>query len=242
MIALGVYSRNGRDSGLLPVSTGVSGIYGWYDILGISFFYRKFANLDFYPDTALMSSITQSLKNHFLIAMPRMADPSFAKTLTLICEHSKDGALGIIINRPTDLKLQEVFSQIGIEEPEICSRSPETVFSGGPVAKERGFVLHSGEARWESTLRINNGLQLTSSRDILFAMATDEGPENAIVALGYSGWGKGQLEQEISDNSWLTCVTDNSVIFDTPFHYRLDAAASLIGVNLKLMSNQVGHA
>ncbi|MRI31638.1 YqgE/AlgH family protein [Endozoicomonas sp. OPT23] len=189
-----------------------------------------------------MSSITQSLKNHFLIAMPRLADPSFAKTLTLICEHSNDGALGIIINRPTELKLHEVFAQIGIEEPDICSRSPETVFSGGPIAKERGFVLHSGQSRWESSLRINNGLQLTSSRDILFALANDEGPEDAMIALGYAGWGKGQLEQEMSDNSWLTCTADNDIIFDTPFHHRLDAAASLIGVNLQLMSDQVGHA
>ena len=171
-----------------------------------------------------------------------MADPSFAKTLTLICEHNSEGALGIIINRPTDLKLQEVFAQVGIEQPEICARSPETVFAGGPVSTERGFVLHSGESSWESTLQVNDTLHLTSSRDILFALANDEGPDDAIVALGYAGWGKGQLEREMSDNAWLTCSADNDIIFDTPFHHRLDAAANLIGVNLPLLSDQVGHA
>ncbi|WP_062263283.1 YqgE/AlgH family protein [Endozoicomonas arenosclerae] len=190
-----------------------------------------------------MSSETfQSLKNHFLIAMPRMADPSFAGTLTLVCEHSPGGALGIVVNRPTDLTLGEIFSQVGIEEADECFLSPDAVYAGGPVAVERGFVLHSGSTLWESSLNIGRGLQLTTSKDILLAMARDEGPDDSLVALGYAGWGSGQLEKELSDNAWLTCQANQQIIFETPFQGRLDAAAESLGVDLRMLSDQVGHA
>jgi putative transcriptional regulator len=190
-----------------------------------------------------MSSATfQSLKNHFLIAMPHMADPSFAGALTLICEHSDGGALGIVINRPTDLTLGEIFGQVGISDADHCIQSPNAVYAGGPVAVERGFVLHSGNCHWESSLDIDNRLQLTTSRDILLAMANDKGPDKSLVALGYAGWGSGQLEKEISENAWLTCKADNDIIFQTPYHSRLDAAAKSLGVDLHMLSDQVGHA
>ncbi|WP_317144675.1 YqgE/AlgH family protein [Endozoicomonas sp. 8E] len=196
-----------------------------------------------YPDTPTMSSETfQSLKNHFLIAMPRMADASFAGTLTLVCEHNPAGALGIIVNRPTDLTLGEVFSQVGIRDADECFLSPDTIYAGGPVAIERGFVLHSGSDRWDSSLEISHGLALTTSRDILFAMARDEGPDASLVALGYAGWGGGQLEKELSDNAWLTCKANQQIIFETPFQRRLDAAAKSLGVDLRLLSDQVGHS
>ncbi|WP_256484633.1 YqgE/AlgH family protein [Endozoicomonas sp. 4G] len=190
-----------------------------------------------------MSSKTfQSLKNHFLIAMPRMADTSFAGTLTLVCEHSPTGAMGIIVNRPTELTLGEIFSQVGIKDSDKCFLSPDAIYSGGPVAVERGFVLHSGNDQWQSSLEISQGLQLTTSRDILLAMARDEGPDDSLVALGYAGWGSGQLEKELSDNAWLTCKASQQIIFETPFQRRLDAAAQSLGVDLRLLSDQIGHA
>ena len=190
-----------------------------------------------------MSSTTfESLKSHFLIAMPRMADPSFAETLTIICEHSSDGALGVIVNRPTDLTLGEIFKQVGIHQPKAQSHSAEAVYAGGPVAVERGFVLHSGERHWEASLDIDEGLQLTTSRDILIAMAHEEGPQSALVALGYAGWGAGQLEREMTDNAWLTCKANPAIIFQTPFDQRLSAAAQSLGIDLSLLSDQVGHS
>ena len=184
----------------------------------------------------------QDLSNHFLIAMPGMVDPSFSETLTLICEHSSEGALGIVVNRPTTISVGEVFRQIGIAGYNHKAGSNQSVYSGGPVSQERGFVLNSGEQSWESSLAIGSGLQLTTSSDILVAIADNEGPGASLVALGYAGWGAGQLEQELSANAWLTCKADPDIIFHTPCHLRLSAAANSLGVNLNLISDQVGHA
>ncbi len=182
-----------------------------------------------------------SLKSHFLIAMPQMADSSFAASLTVICEHSPQGALGIIVNRPTNLKLEEIYRQVGIQQPDAMSQHGDIVYSGGPVAVERGFVLNSGEMKWESCLSICKGLQLTTSKDILMAMAQEKGPADSLVALGYAGWGAGQLEKEIADNAWLNCEVDPAIIFDTPTHLRLHKAASCLGIDLGLISSDVGH-
>ena len=171
-----------------------------------------------------------------------MADPSFAETLTLICEHSQDGALGVVINRPTDLTLGEIFLQVGIEPPDAWPQGRSAVYAGGPVASERGFVLHSNDRSWESSLNVGEGLNLTTSKDILVAMANNEGPSHSLIALGYAGWGAGQLEQEMAENTWLTCAARPSIIFTTPCEQRLTAAASSLGVNLHLLSGQVGHA
>lgn len=184
----------------------------------------------------------QNLKNHFLIAMPGLVDPSFAESLTLICDHTADGALGIIVNRPTSLSMGEIFRQVGIPDHSNKSQSGHSVYSGGPVSQERGFVLNSGEQFWESSIPIGKGIQLTTSSDILVAMAENRGPSRSLVALGYAGWGAGQLEEEISQNAWLTCKADPDIIFNTPHHLRLNAAASSLGVDLSLMSDQVGHA
>ena len=190
----------------------------------------------------MRTSCFQSLKNHFLIATPQMADPSFAQTLTLICEHSRDGALGVVINRPTELTLGEIFQQVGIEYPSTWQQSQNIVYAGGPVASERGFVLHPNDRIWESSLNVGAGLNLTTSKDILVAMAHSKGPSYALVALGYAGWGAGQLEQEMAENTWLTCAANPAIIFTTPCEQRLTAAASSLGVDLHLLSGQVGHA
>ncbi|MFK0571491.1 YqgE/AlgH family protein [Endozoicomonas sp.] len=195
------------------------------------------------PNTPAMSSVPfQNFKSHFLIAMPNMADPSFSETLTIICEHSPQGALGIVINRPSTLAMSEIFRQVGIGDYDQSDSSKHAVYSGGPVSQERGFVLNSGEASWDASLEICPGLQLATSTDVLVAMAGGTGPKQALVALGYAGWGAGQLEKEISENTWLTCEADPSIVFDTPYHLRLCAAANTLGVNLNLISDQVGHA
>lgn len=190
-----------------------------------------------------MSSVPfQNFKSHFLIAMPSMADPSFSETLTLICEHSPQGAVGIIVNRPSPLAMGEIFRQVGIGNYDQTDISQHSVYSGGPVSQERGFVLNSGESSWDASLDICSGLQLATSTDVLVAMAEGKGPKQALVALGYAGWGAGQLEKEISENAWLTCEATPSIVFDTPYHLRLSTAANTLGVNLNLISDQVGHA
>ncbi|MGY0218541.1 YqgE/AlgH family protein [Endozoicomonadaceae bacterium StTr2] len=184
-----------------------------------------------------------SLRNHFLIAMPQLSDPSFTQTLTLICEHNKQGAIGIVLNRPTELTLGDVFKQIGIEElDEDSTCLQDTIYVGGPVAQERGFVLHSGPAPWQSSLGITTNLKLTTSRDVLEALAKGDGPEYALVALGYAGWGAGQLEDEILQNAWLTCEAKQDIIFRTPPLKRMAAAADLMGIDLHLLSGEAGHA
>ncbi|WP_461537325.1 YqgE/AlgH family protein [Spongorhabdus nitratireducens] len=186
---------------------------------------------------------SSSLRNHFLIAMPQLSDPSFTQTLTLICEHNKQGAIGIVLNRPTELTLGDVFKQIGIEElDEDSTCLQDTIYVGGPVAQERGFVLHSGPDPWQSSLGITTNLKLTTSRDVLEALAKGDGPEYALVALGYAGWGAGQLEDEILQNAWLTCEAKQDIIFRTPPLKRMAAAADLMGIDLHLLSGEAGHA
>ncbi|MCP5208340.1 MAG: YqgE/AlgH family protein [Hahellaceae bacterium] len=178
------------------------------------------------------------LKHQLLIAMPHMADPNFAGTVTYICEHNEHGAMGIIINRPTELTLGDVFEQMNLGP----SHRDELVYAGGPVQIERGFVIHRPKGDWQATLPIEEDICLTSSRDILTAYANNEGPVEAIIALGYAGWGAGQLEQELLGNSWLNCPADAHILFHVHYRERLAAAAAKIGVDLSLLSNQVGHA
>jgi putative transcriptional regulator len=181
------------------------------------------------------------LNNQFLIAMPGMNDPNFAQTVTLVCEHGPQGALGIIINRPLTMTLGEVFAQLGLDSTH--SRVNESlVLQGGPVQTDRGFVLHSPGTSWESTLAFSERLHLTTSRDILDALACGEGPAQAVVALGYAGWDAGQLEDEVAQNAWLTVRADDQLLFDTPAAERWQAAGRLLGVNLLHMSSDAGHA
>ena len=184
---------------------------------------------------------SHSLKNQLLIAMPGLADPNFFHTVTFICEHTDSGAMGIVINRPTDIQIGEVFEQMDIK-PSGRENAQRPVFLGGPVEEQRGFVLHTGEKDWDSTLKLDKGLGVTTSRDILEAMARGEGPERALIALGYAGWGSGQLEQELLDNAWLTVPANESILFDLPPTQRWQAAAELLGIDLAQLSSDSGHA
>ena len=183
----------------------------------------------------------QSLANHFLIAMPQLADPNFFHSVTYICEHNEDGALGLVINRPLDLQLHEVFEQMGISA-DNCTHLDEPVYIGGPVQQERGFILHTPVGQWESSAPITDTLSITTSRDILEAIARDQGPDQTLIALGYAGWGAGQLEQELADNAWLSGPAEPGIIFSTPVEERWKAAAGLLGVDLDLLSGDAGHA
>jgi putative transcriptional regulator len=182
-----------------------------------------------------------NLTNHLLIAMPNLRDPNFEHTVTYICEHNENGAMGIVINRPIDINIGEVFEQmeIPVSTPELA-KAP--VFLGGPVEEQRGFVLHTGDAKWESSLRINDQISVTTSRDILEAMAHGEGPQQALIALGYAGWGGGQLEREILDNAWLSVPAEQAILFELPPARRWEAAAKLLGVDLNVLSTESGHA
>lgn len=181
------------------------------------------------------------LTHHFLIAMPAMQEGVFAGTLTYICEHNENGALGIVVNRPISLTLGEMFEQVNIPQHDpVLAKMP--VYFGGPVQTERGFVLHDTQKDWESTLRINEKLALTTSRDILEAMGAGQGPRNLIVTLGYAGWDQGQLEHEISENIWLTVPASEHILFDLPPEERLAAAMALLGVDYASLAEGAGHA
>jgi len=184
---------------------------------------------------------TESLKNQLLIAMPNLADPNFFHTVTYICDHGDSGAMGIVINRPTDIKVREVLEQMEID---VSTEEPaqEAVYVGGPVEEQRGFVLHTGVRRWDSTLKVTDDVSVTTSRDILEAMARGEGPAKSLIALGYAGWGAGQLEQEMLENAWLTVPAEKAILFDLPPTQRWEAAARLLGVDLSLLSGDTGHA
>ena len=200
-----------------------------------------------------MSSDAQSinLTHHFLIAMPGMQDESFAKSVVYLCEHSSRGALGLVINKPSDIDMRHLFQKVDLPlSRDDLAASP--VFHGGPVQVERGFVLHeavfkdadsqSGESVYASTMTIPGGLEMTTSKDVLEAISTGAGPRKVLVSLGYSAWGEGQLESELAENSWLTVGADASVIFDTPIEQRYEKALSLLGVQAWMLTPEAGHA
>jgi putative transcriptional regulator len=187
-----------------------------------------------------MSSET-NLTNHFLIAMPRLEDPNFFHTVTYICEHTSDGAMGIVINRPMELHLADIFEQLEIQVSTL-QIAEQPVYLGGPVQSDRGFVLHDSSTVWSSTLRINSEISVTTSLDILEAIAADKGPSKSLVALGYAGWGAGQLENELAQNAWLSGPAKSDIIFNCPSQERWQAAADLLGVDLNLLSGDPGHA
>lgn len=182
-----------------------------------------------------------SLANHFLIAMPNLRDPNFARTVALICEHTAEGAMGIVINRVTDLTLADVFQQMEIDGSHSVQRT-QPVYVGGPVQGNRGFVVHEPVGSWESTLTVGESLGISTSRDIIAAIAGDRGPQRYLLALGYAGWSPGQLEREIAENSWLAGPADRQIIFDTPVEARWEAAVKRLGVDLAALSSEAGHA
>ena len=188
-----------------------------------------------------MSLPDENLSNQLLIALPALSDPNFSRAVALICQHDEQGAMGVVVNRPSEYTLGQVLSQMGIgsDDEALCAR---TVLHGGPVHQERGFVLHDGGREWDSSLQVADGLYLTTSRDILEAMAAGEGPEHVAVALGCAGWGAGQLEQEIAENSWMTAPADADLLFRAPLEQRWQAAAGLVGVNFERMTHYSGRA
>lgn len=182
----------------------------------------------------------QSLTNQFLIAMPALNDPNFEKTVTLVCQHDDEGALGIVINRPSELLVGDVLAQLKL--PTKHAPSEQNVLNGGPVHSERGLILHSGECSYESTIAVADTVSLTTSMDVLEAIAGDQGPHQYLIALGYASWGPLQLEDEIQDNVWLSGPATDDVIFKAPMEQRWITAAASFGIDMRLMSSQAGHA
>jgi putative transcriptional regulator len=188
-----------------------------------------------------------NLTNHFLIAMPNMADPYFAKSLTYVCEHNDQGALGIVVNRPIDMNLQALFERLSLslKDPSLADAP---VYFGGPVQTDRGFVLHLPAGDWQATLKVCSGVRdtdtigLTTSKDILEAVGRGEGPSKMLVSLGYAGWSAGQIEHELKQNAWLTVEAKDAILFDIPADERLPAAMQLLGVDYARLADQAGHA
>ena len=182
-----------------------------------------------------------NLTNQFLIAMPGLQDPNFFQTVTYICEHNEHGAMGIVINRPLNLALGDVLTQMSLQP---CNENIENipVYQGGPVHTDRGFVIHRPHDKWKSSIIVSDEIGVTTSRDILQSIAEGNGPEQSFIALGFAGWGAGQLEQELMDNAWLNGPADSSIIFKTPSEKRWESSVALLGINIDNISSDVGHA
>ncbi len=186
-----------------------------------------------------------NLTNQFLIAMPSLADPNFHRTVTYMCAHSEEGAMGIVINRPLELTLEEMLGHMDIEmdiESPDAMVAGRSVFQGGPVCRERGFVLHRPPGQWDATLRVSDEIAVATSRDILQALAQGTGPADSLIALGYAGWAAGQLEQEVLQNAWLSGPAASRILFDVPYEQRWDEAARLLGVEIDRIHGEAGHA
>ncbi len=198
------------------------------------------------PRSSLSELTTElDLTDHFLIAMPAMADPNFAGTVIYIVEHSPKGAMGVVINRPIELTLGDLFDRIDLRLSDEQKSQPfaaDPVFLGGPVQNDRGFVLHRPHGQWTSSIKINSEIALTSSKDVLESVARGTGPQDVVVALGYAGWSAGQLEQEIAQNAWLTVKADQALIFEAEPEQRQQRAFALLGIDPRLLSFTAGHA
>lgn len=181
------------------------------------------------------------LRDHFLLAMPGLSEGIFSHSITYICEHGESGAMGIVINQPLDLSVGEIFEHLQITPARDFSDIP--VMAGGPVQIDHGFVLHRDKSTsWEASLKVTEEITLTTSRDILRAIARDKGPAEHLIALGYAGWSAGQLEHELAENSWLSLPADSDIIFSTPADQRQAAAAAMLGIDMNLISGEAGHA
>jgi len=184
----------------------------------------------------------KNLANHFLIAMPSMEDPFFSRSLTYICEHNEEGAMGLVVNQPTNMTLKELLEQADKDAEVDDEKGQQIVLAGGPVSQERGFILHSPQPGWSSSLNLTSEIMVTTSKDILGSLGNHRGPEQAIITLGYAGWSAGQLEREIQENSWLTIEADPKILFDTPIHQRWQLAVSSLGIDVWQIAPEVGHA
>ena len=199
------------------------------------------------PDAAPSDDavIPLNFVDHFLIAMPSMLDPVFGGSVVYLCEHNADGALGVIINKPTDMTMDTLFERIDLQleiTADGTTRDKEPVMFGGPVQVERGFVLHTPAGLYSSMIRVNDAVALTTSKDVLEAVGSGKGPPQFLVSLGCAGWGAGQLEDEIARNGWLTVAASSSIIFDTPIEARFAAALKLLGIDPMMLSGEAGHA
>jgi putative transcriptional regulator len=183
--------------------------------------------------------IEHSLKHHFLLAMPGLAGEYFGNTITYVCEHNDDGAMGIMVNRPMDLTVGELLEQLGIDATDPLD---QPVLEGGPVKRDRGFILHTDDVRYDASLSLGNGLMLSTARQALESIGAGSGPRHYLVALGYAGWAVGQLEEELIQNAWLSCPAQLDILFDVPFGERVNRAAASLGIDFRLMSSQAGHA
>ena len=182
----------------------------------------------------------QSLANHLLVAMPSLHDPFFSRSVTYVCEHNEQGALGLILSLPLEATYDELFKHLNIETN--GNQDDRVLLAGGPVDRERGFILHSPLGNWESSLTISDDIALSTSEDILKAIAQHQGPEDVVIALGYAGWEQGQLEKEIEENSWLFAPADKDIIFRTRPEERWLKATQLLGIDWTQISEQDGHA
>jgi len=181
--------------------------------------------------------------HHFmLISMPQMEDENFTRSLVYICEHSEKGAMGLVINRANSIAFTDILPQLDISDTNI-TEVDQTIFTGGPVQPEHGFVLHTplDNKEWKSSIRVSEDLCLTTSSDVINDIAHSAGPEHSLIALGYAGWGPGQLEQELADNSWLCCPFDADIVFNMAPEDRFQAAADSLGIDINLISTKIGH-
>ncbi|MBU3004299.1 YqgE/AlgH family protein [Paraglaciecola arctica] len=184
----------------------------------------------------------QSLQNYLLIASPSMDDPYFARTVTYICEHNEHGAMGLIINQPVGMKLKELVKQVDDKAEVIDEKAQDIILAGGPVSQDRGFILHSSQPGWASSLTMTSELMVTTSKDIISSLGNKEAPEKSLIMLGYAGWTAGQLEEEIQTNSWLMVEADNDILFDTPIHKKWETAVQRLGIDVWQLGPDVGHA
>jgi len=189
-----------------------------------------------------MTTTANYLNNQLLIAMPALTDANFAHTVSYLCQHNEEGALAIIINRPTGMTLANIFDQMGIE-PSSQQAMETPIFAGGPVQQDRGFIIHNKvSTHWDASISVSDTTALTSSRDILEAIANNEGPEHYLIALGYAGWGAGQLEKEIRSNAWLNTPFQQDIIYNTPVKHRWITAANQLGIDINQLTAPAGHA
>jgi putative transcriptional regulator len=183
-----------------------------------------------------------SLQNHFLIAMPTLDDPYFERSLMYICEHNADGAMGLVINSPLKMTLKELLEQADKEAQVENDKAEQIILSGGPVSQERGFILHSPQSGWSSSILLSDDIMVTTSKDILGVLGNHHGPKRSLVTLGYAGWTAGQLEQELQDNAWLTVEADTDILFEIPIHQRWQAAVNKLGVDVWQLAPGTGNA
>lgn len=193
------------------------------------------------PKTSGLAETATWLRGHFLVAMPGMSDPRFARSLIYLCEHSDQGAMGIVVNKPTDMSLASLFERVELANPD-AELAGQPVLFGGPVQLDRAFILHKPAKPWQATMKISDEIALTSSKDILESIGSDAAPKSMLVALGYAGWVPGQLDSEILQNAWLSVPADDEILFELPYEERLPAALAKLGIGFDRLSDVAGHA